>query len=127
MPDVIAHSRTHLLASAAVTAQVGTRVYGFDLPDNPTFPAVRLIRIGGPADFEGHIDEAVVQIDVFAETRESAYDAMAAVRAAILSMAGVFGADVVSKAEEVTGPGWLPDPQTERPRYTWDVRLYAHP
>jgi hypothetical protein len=126
VPDVVAHTRTHLLADVTVTAQVGTRVYGFDLPATPTYPAVRIIRIGGAADFEGHIDSALVQVDVFGITREDSYDSAAAVRASLHGMAGSFSGEVVSKVVEVTGPGWLPDPQTERPRWTWDVRVYAH-
>lgn len=126
MPDVVVHARTHLLADATVTAQVGTRVYGFDLPADPTYPAVRLTRIGGAADFEGHIDSAVVQVDVFGTTRTDATDAMEAVRQSLHAMAGIFGSDVVSKVVELTGPGWLPDPRTDRPRWTWDVQLYAH-
>jgi hypothetical protein len=126
VPDVVDRIRDHLLTVAAVTTQVGTRIYGFDLPTSPTYPAVRLIRVGGPADFEGHIDEALVQVDVFGSTRENAYDAHAPVRAALAAMGGLFGTDVISKVVEVTGPGWLPDPTTERPRWTWDVRVYAH-
>lgn len=127
MVDVVAHARAHLVDDSTVAAKVSGRVYGFDLPANPAFPAVRLTRIGGPADFEGHIDGALVQVDVFGTTRVDAFDAAEVVRRSLYRMAGVFGGDVVSKVFEVTGPGWLPDPRTERPRWTWDVRVFAHP
>lgn len=126
MADPVLSVREHLLADATVTALVGTRIFGKQLPDDPGYPAVRLLRVGGPFDFEGHIDEANVQVDVYGNDETDTVDAAEAVRASLYRMVGRFSGGFVMKTMELSGPTDLPDPRTERPRQTWDVRVYTH-
>lgn len=116
------------LDSAGI-ALIGTRVYGFELPANPTYPAVRVLRIGGTNVIKNWLDGARIQIDVFGGTAEQAWDATAAVRSELWDLDGknIPGTGMVTGIEELSGPAWLPDPQTERARWTFDIRLYAHP
>lgn len=126
LPDAVRIVVDHL-ETANLTGVAG-RVYGFELPPSPTYPAVRVTRIGGANVVNEHFDAARLQIDVFGGTTEAAHDAMAAVRAELWDLEGTNAATgVVTGIQELSGPGWLPDPRTERARWTWDVRLYAHP
>jgi len=126
LPDAVRIVVDHL--KAANLALVLTRVYGFGLPASPTFPAVRVLRIGGANVVNEHFDGARLQIDVFGGSAEQSHDAMAAVRAELWDLEGTLGATgVVTGIEELSGPGFLPDPTTQRARWTWDIRLYTHP
>jgi hypothetical protein len=126
LPDAVRIVVDHL--EAAALPLIGARVYGFDLPANPTFPAVRVSRFGGTNVVNQRLDGARVQIEVLGGTDEQAWDATASVRAELWDMEGTTGATgTVTGIEELSGPAWLPDPRTERARWTWDIRLYAHP
>ena len=125
LPDAVQIVVDHL--EAAKLSLVGTRVYGFELPPSPTFPAVRVLRIGGANAVNERLDGARLQIEVRGGTAEQAWDATAAVRAELWDLEGtVAGTGTVTGIEELAGPGWLPDPRTERARWSWDIRLYAH-
>ena len=108
---------------------IGTRVYGFRLPASPTYPAVRVTRLGGATAAANWLDGARLQIDVFGGTEEQAWDATAAVRSELADLDGkhIPGIATVTGIEELSGPGWLPDPTTQRARWTWDIRLFVHP
>lgn len=127
LPDTVRLVVDHL--EAAALPLIGGRVYGFELPASPTFPAVRVLRLGGANVVSEHMDGALLQIDVWGGTAEQAWDATAAVRAELWDLEGVNvpGIGTVTGIEELSGPAWLPDPRTERARWTWDIRLYAHP
>lgn len=68
--------RTRLLAISAVTAIVGQRVYALILPENATFPAIRVQRISQlePMHFRGPVSmfSARVQVDAIAATKAAA-------------------------------------------------------
>lgn len=127
LPDAVRIVVDHL--ETANLSGVGARVYGFSLPPSPTYPAVRVTRIGGANVVNEHFDGARLQIDVFGGSTEAAHDAMAAVRAELWDLEGTVqsGVGVITGIEELSGPGWLPDPTTERARWTWDIRLLTHP
>lgn len=126
LPDTVRLVVDHL--EAANLTGVGTRVYGFELPATPTFPAVRVLRLGGANVINEHFDGARLQIDVWGGTAEQAWDATALVRAELWDLEATTGANgTITGIQELSGPAWLPDPRTERARWTWDIRVYAHP
>lgn len=125
LPDAVRIVVDHL--EAASLALIGARVYGFELPPSPVFPAVRVLRIGGANVVQERLDGARLQIEVWGGTAEEAWDATAAVRAELWDLeATTAGTGTVTGIQELSGPAWLPDPRTERARWTWDIRLYAH-
>jgi len=81
-----------LEAVAAVTNLVSSRIYPVILPQTPTYPAivyevvttVRGQSHGGPHN----LVQPRVQIDIFAETYEAAWDIEAAVRGALDGFSG---------------------------------------
>jgi hypothetical protein len=127
LPDVV-KLVVDILDSAGISL-IGTRVYGFELPATPTYPAVRILRLGGSSVVDDWLDGARIQVDVFGGTAEQAWDATAAVRSKLWDLEGLHvpGSGMVTGIQEISGPAWLPDPRTERARWTWDIRVYAHP
>lgn len=124
--DVEALAINALLDDAGVIALVSDRVYG-DLPANPRFPALLVTRIGGPTDFIGHLDGALLQVEAWAKDRGTARDLAAAALAALLALRGTFDEGVVTGASPFTGIGYLPDPPSSTPRYLFRLQLFCHP
>jgi hypothetical protein len=81
----------HLVATPAVAALVGPRVYQLKLPQQPTLPAIRVQLIAEPARYHlrGVVNawEALVQVDAYANEFDPAfpdpYDRVAQIAAAI--------------------------------------------
>lgn len=127
LPDAVRLVVDHL--EAANMPLVGGRVYGFELPPSPTYPAIRVLRIGGVNQVDGWFDGARIQIDVFGGTAEQAWDATALARATLWDLEGanIPNVGTITGIEEISGPAYLPDPRTERTRWTWDIRVMTHP
>ena len=78
--DVEALVSQYLRAQSEVTAYVGQRVIR-RCPESPTFPCVRIVRIGGaPPMSRPLVDAAHLQIDVFGGSKATAFDTIDAVR-----------------------------------------------
>lgn len=130
--DVEALVSQYLRSQSEVTAYVGQRVYTV-LPDDKTFPLVRLTRVGGvpPMSRPLHIDNARIQIDVFGGSKATALDAMDAIREELAKLpdeAPVQPLGVVCGVR--FGPlAYLPDESFERPkpRYVQDVTVTVRP
>lgn len=118
----------YLLTISDITDKVVDRI-ATDRDAKPGFPAISLHRFGGTSRAHGWIDRPVLHIDVRGETRESAYDVIALVRAALLPdvVAGVYDEGVVTDSAEIVGPNYMPDPENGRPRWFMQLQLVTHP
>jgi hypothetical protein len=125
LPNVEALTVHYLLAHSDVSALVGQRVVTV-LPNNPTFPLVRLFRIGGIPPLRKVLDEASLQVEAWADRKTQAYTLAATAQAALWDMAGVYAEGVVADVRSTLGLSYLPDPVlNEKPRYVFGVAVRA--
>lgn len=138
--DVVKLLVNYLKATASVTALLPTdasghkTVYGYVLlPEQPTYPLVALHRYGGTRLHpNGHLDGALVQVDVWGTPRTDVGSTQAivgAVRVALTEpkVAGSHTEGTVAGLAELTGPQWLPDLVEGRVRFVWTVQVWTHP
>lgn len=126
-PDIEAAIAAHL-RTAAITG-LGERVYS-ELPATPVYPLATIARIGGIPAVRQRLDAPNIQIDVWADTKDQAFDLAAICRAEILALEGetlilpsfVF----VTGVDDALGMVWLPDDLTGRARYLFAMTIYAH-
>lgn len=102
-----------------------------DLP-NPLNPNgnITIIRIGGIPVESVWLDEAHVQVQVWASTKEDAYTLAATARAALLDMESHRDeACVVTGVTDLSGIQWVPDTSQDPtlPRYVFGIAVYLHP
>lgn len=129
-PDVEGALRDYLRADILCQTVFNGRVFfGFN---DSAYPAATLMRIGGGMDAsEANVDHALIQIDVWGEVRSKAncWAATSAVLAALRNLRE--GYDVAGKAKIYsTGAkswAWLPDPASERSRYSVTVTVTGLP
>lgn len=129
IPDIERELSAYLRADGAVAALVDDRVYTI-VPAGPTFPLVRLTRIGG-APARPHLlyhDVAEIQLDCYADRKAEAQTLAETVREALAAMPGVHGTAVVT-AVRFGRLQYLPDGTFDpaRPRYIADVTIHHHP
>lgn len=128
-PDVEGGIRDYLRANTAIAALVGTRVF-FGIPATVQYPLITVQRVGGGDDTsEAPIDQALIQIDVWAAVGNKASatavlnavrDCLSGIRGRTTLKAGVtgFGAEVVSVI-------WAPEQGTDQPRYSVTAAVAA--
>lgn len=108
---------------------VNDRIYS-TIPANPTWPLIRLFRIGGlPTSRLLWLDEALLQVDVFGGSKSTARLIAETFRAhASAELVGAHGEGVIT-AVAVGGLVWLPDTAYDpaKPRYTFDLSVTYHP
>lgn len=108
---------------------VASRIYSA-IPANPTFPLIRLFRLGGqPTSRLLWLDNALLQVDVFGGSKSTTRQIAETFRAyASAELVGGHGDGVVT-AVEVGGLVWLPDTDytPAKPRYTFDLTVTYHP
>ena len=98
--------------------------------EDATYPLVKISRVTGGAGVHGHLDRPLIQIDVLgSSTDDPAVDSalqtiVEDTRSSIFHLPWTH--PNVTLIEETTGPGDMPDPVSDRPRRTWDVRLTTH-
>jgi hypothetical protein len=125
LPDVEAIVSAYLRSHPDVAALVSDRVYT-RIPRNPTFPLLRLWRIGGAPVYSTPLmlDAALLQIDAFggsiSQTRTLAATAMAALADLPDGHPNVRGCDFGALASD-EDPSYEPP----KPRYRFDVTVYA--
>jgi hypothetical protein len=119
VPDVELAVRDYLRADSGVSALASNRVfYGVPKAGAPaTFATVQ--RIGGGDDpSEAPVDLSLVQIDCWAQTKAVAQSLRDAVRTAFLELRPRTQGSTVLYGAEVISDIWLPDPDSDRPRYS---------
>lgn len=133
-PDSEALVATWLRQAGGV---IPARVYS-SIPNTPTWPLLRVQRIGGLPKDRRWVDYPSLQVEVYGDTLKSqAHDIAAAARARCMAMQGLIftteggdGADAEVKAvEDTLGLTWLPDPSytPARPRYLFGIAVTLHP
>lgn len=126
LPDAELLTVNYLRGVSDVTALVGTRVYT-EIPAQPTWPLLRITRIGGLPTIRQHLDVARIQIDAWGTTKYQARTAAATAQAAIHAAVGPHTQGVVTAVEDDLGLTWAPDPDTNQARYTFGVSVFIHP
>lgn len=124
--DVEALVTGWLRAHPDIAALVGARVVT-ELPAQPTWPTLRILRVGGIADYPGWLDPASIQVEAWAATKESANDLARAALAALSDLPGTHAEGVVTHVTQNLGLTWAPDEATDQPRYLFGVAVYTHP
>lgn len=115
-----------LRADSDLDALIDGRVYTA-IPADPTFPLVRVTRIGGIPVIRQHLDVARLQVDVWGSSKYQARLAAAATQAVLHKAVGAHAEGVVTGVDDDLSLSWQPDAETNQPRYVFGVALYIHP
>lgn len=120
MIDVLAATRELLLASAPLTALVGTRVYGLRLPEDHDFElgAVVITVVGGDSELYTPLVRPAVQLQCWGKDSVAAQTVYLAAREVLhdpgsKDLPGVGGA-LLNAFEETPGQDVV-DPEVKRP------------
>jgi hypothetical protein len=82
-----------------------------------------VFRTGGPR-LNLVVDSAQVTVEAWAADDVAAHDLAQAARAVIGGMEGTsVGGTLVYHVDEFSGPGNLPDPESNQSRYTWTMSV----
>lgn len=121
--------RDYLAAQADLSALVQGRVYVGVIPPQPTWPLVRLWRVGGAPRWPQWLDPARIQIEAWADLAqyEQARTVARTAQAALQLLKGHQTLGTVTGVDQVTGLQNLPDPDSARPRVMFDAVVYIHP
>jgi hypothetical protein len=100
-----------------------------ELPVGATLPRIRLNRAGGITSPEGWIDQPRVAVDCWADTKEAAWELASTCLPVLLTRlaGGTFPDGVITAVRNDLGLTWAPDPDTDKPRYTFTVLITTHP
>ncbi|MFJ4831585.1 hypothetical protein ACIP79_16935 [Streptomyces sp. NPDC088747] len=98
---------------------------GFD----GTQPVVLVSRSGGAWVDDLHLDQPLVDFEVYGPSKTAAHSLALTARSALLALRGTtYGTARVSDVVEADGPRWLPDwNRSAANRYLSTVRLHIHP
>lgn len=122
---------TEALVCGYLAAQLPAASVHSQFPTSPTYPVITVHRAGGTPVHSRWLDRAVLQVDVWADSKEEARDVAATAYARLKDMTGPqsYGGQsgVVSATGDVTGLAWLRDEFSDKPRYTFQVSVYVHP
>lgn len=118
------------LANSTVATSVSNRIYSV-IPAAPTFPLIRIVRIGGSpvASKPLWLDQAVLQVDVWGGPKATTHDIAQTIRAHMAdSLQGKHTLGYVTTVEFGEFQ-WLPDASYDpsKPRYSFDVSIFTHP
>ena len=103
------------------SAMPGTRICS-RVPETLPAEFIRVERLGGIR--RGlFIDRPRVDVQCWSDTEEGAEALMKTARACVLAMSGKRGDTTVYDVAEVSGPMWLPDSATGKPRYAFAVEF----
>lgn len=125
--DVEGDLRDYLRGVTALSTIVGNRVF-FGIPARTAFPLVVVRRVAGGQDpGEAPIDRPLLQIDCWGSKgdKHGAYAAAAAVRDALTALRRTTQGGSVLFGAQVIGVVFVPDPETDQPRYSLTVDLTA--
>lgn len=100
-------------------ASVARRVFTTGVNNRARFPQIVLFRIGGPDD------QALIQFDVWADTKAQAAQTAAELATVADRLSGYEAAGVQLKGAVVEGSQWLPDEESNKPRYVVQITFSA--
>jgi len=119
----------HLLADTALTELLGANRVSTEIPPGADLPRVRVTLTGGTIPVRGWLYSHRVTIEGWAENKDDAWEATVLAVASLerdLDGALVEGG-VVSAVDQESGATWVPDPESNLPRYLVTVRVTVHP
>lgn len=123
MTELIVFADAEALTVQHLKAALTTAHISSDVPAPLPDPLVTIQRVGGPRQ-NLVTDGAVLIIQAWSKDKATAHDLCMLARAHIHAMPGTtVGSTWVYKVTEVGGPGYLPDPDTNTPRYQFTVQL----
>lgn len=125
LPDAELVAVEWLRNTADVTALVADRVYTA-VPPEPSWPLIRVLRVGGTPVVATHLDVARLQIDCWATDKQAAHLVARTVQAALHELPGTHPTAVVTAVEDGT-MSWNPDDDYHLAGYTADYLIYLHP
>ncbi|MEV8307131.1 hypothetical protein AB0P36_07115 [Streptomyces flavidovirens] len=98
---------------------------GFD----GTAKAVLVSRVGGAWVDDLHLDQPLVELEVYGPDKSTAHTLANSARAALLAATGtVHGTTTITDIVEADGPRWLPDfTRPQASRYVSTFRISVHP
>ena len=99
----------------------GTLVYS-RVPETMPAEFIRVQRLGGLRR-SLVIDRPRIDVECWSDSEEGAEALMTTARAHVLAMSGSRGDTTVYDVAEVSGPQWLPDSATGKPRYAFAVEF----
>lgn len=127
LPDVETLVVKHLLDDATLKTAGLKLVAGPAFPDNPDWPWVRVHRSGGPAPIPFWLDGGRCQIDVWGTEDTTLLRSITSkVFASLQGLVGVHELGVVTAVEETVPRAYIPG-EGGRPRYLFEIRVFAHP
>lgn len=99
------------------------------LPAEPTFPFLTLRRSGGFRPVERWLAAVTVEFEVWGGKDEEEATEVAAdlAESVVLALQGDYASAVVTGVQPVLGPRNVGDPETGRPRYIFETRVFVHP
>jgi len=111
-----------LTADATLTAPATTNLTGWRAGQR----RIIVTRIGGVPQIPYRVDVPRLDVDVYADKKETAHDLAQAARARLHELPNGDHTDlgaVVCDVRDEGGLQWLPDPDTNAPRYLFTVAL----
>jgi hypothetical protein len=127
LPDVESIVVAALKADATVAALVGGRISG-ELQAKSARPAITIAITGGSDPIDWWLTGPAVQVDVWGEKRQETREIALAANAALIAMGGnVQNLGVVTDVRTLITVRPMPDQNDARPRYSFEVRVVAHP
>jgi hypothetical protein len=127
-PDIEAGLKDWLKLQPAIIAAVGNKVFfGIPNPRNPPFPLIALGRIGGgPQLADAPLDDGVLQIDCWAETKGGAFQVCQALLEVLEDMESVsLGVTVFGYGTHVESVIGIPDSGSKTYRYSVTATVTA--
>lgn len=114
----IDYLRAQLVARGETTVKVGSRI-----PSPNDHDLIRVFRTGGPSSFFV-IDQAQLTVEAYGPNDARAHDLAQLARGLLHAMAGTTQSGVaIYTVNEFSGPQELPDPVTNKPRYTFSIQV----
>lgn len=117
-----------LKAESELDATFGDRI-ATKLGTSPVFPFLTLRRTGSFRPVEKWLVAATVEFEVWGDLETEPATELAAnlAESVVLGLSGAYASAVVTGVEPVLGPRNVGDPETGRPRYIFEARVFAHP
>ncbi len=130
LPDAEQMTIAYLVQQPGVAGLVDDRVSA-DIPPDAEYPRVQVTLADMEISDHGYFAGAVLDIGAWADSKEDANDVIRTVHAALWEdqedgFVGQREEGVVSGVMERVGIQWLPDPETNRPRYIMQMVVYVH-
>lgn len=128
LAQVPTFSDTEACLADVLRAELSCAVYG-ELPADPVFPCVRLVRVGGSpvATLPTYLDAALVQCDVFADSKGQGRSVADAARGVLAALSNTSTAHGLIAAVRLGSFTYTPETAFTPPkaRYRFDLTCWT--